>query len=132
MSMLDQIISVKRKEVEQKKGTVSVKDLEHEIHFTRAPLSLKKSLLDETKTGIIAEYKRRSPSKGVINNRDSVETVTKDYTSFGASGLSILTDYDFFGGSLEDIVAGRTNQVPILRKDFIIDEYQLVEAKLFR
>jgi indole-3-glycerol phosphate synthase len=131
MNILDRIISSKKIEVEQKKKTISIRELERETFFTRATLSLKDSLLDENKTGIIAEFKRKSPSKGIINDRDSVELVTKDYTFFGASGLSILTDHQFFGGSLDDMVAARSNQLPILRKDFIVDEFQLVEAKAY-
>jgi indole-3-glycerol phosphate synthase len=129
MNILDRIISAKRIEVEKKKKSIQVGDLEREILFSKRTLSLKKSLLDKGKTGIIAEYKRRSPSKGVINDRDSVESVTKAYAAYGASGLSILTDYDFFGGSLDDMAAARVNDVPILRKDFIVDEFQLVESK---
>ena len=86
-------------------------------------------MLDETKTGIIAEFKRKSPSKGIINDKAGVEEVTKAYTSFGASCLSVLTDEHFFGGSTQDLISARVNQVPILRKDFIIDEYQVVEAR---
>jgi indole-3-glycerol phosphate synthase len=83
------------------------------------------------KTGIIAEFKRRSPSKGIINNRDSVEAVTKAYAAYGASGISVLTDHDFFGGSLDDLISARDNGVPLLRKDFTIDEYQVLEAKAY-
>jgi indole-3-glycerol phosphate synthase len=92
-------------------------------------LSLKESLLDKTRTGIIAEFKRRSPSKGVINATADVIRVTTAYTTHRASGLSILTDEHFFGGSDEDLVNARANAIPVLRKEFIIDEYQLVEAR---
>jgi indole-3-glycerol phosphate synthase len=131
MNILDRIIAHKRTEVEQSKKNVPVAELEHKVHFERKTLSLKQSLPDESKTGIIAEYKRRSPSKGVINDRNAVEAVTADYTAFGASGLSVLTDQEFFGGSLNDLLLARRNQVPILRKDFMIDEYQLIEAKAY-
>lgn len=129
MNILEQIVAHKRKEVEQRKKDVDVKTLEAERFFSRKTFSLKQSIADPNKTGIIAEYKRKSPSKGVINDRDSVESVTKMYAAYGASGISVLTDHNFFGGSLDDLVAARDNEVPLLRKDFMIDEYQIIEAK---
>jgi indole-3-glycerol phosphate synthase len=90
-------------------------------------LSLTESLL--TRSGIIAEFKRRSPSRGVINDRVSVEDVTKAYAAAGASCLSVLTDEEFFGGTSDDLRAARVNSIPVLRKDFMVDEYQIVEAK---
>lgn len=131
MNILEQIVAHKRKEVEDRKKNVDVKALEKERLFQRTPYSLKRFVTDPTKTGIIAEYKRKSPSKGIINDRDSVESVTKMYGAYGASGISVLTDFDFFGGSLDDLIAARDNDVPLLRKDFMIDEYQLIEAKAF-
>ena len=131
MNILEQIVGHKRKEVEQRKKEVDIKALETERFFTKGTYSLKKFLLDPIKTGIIAEYKRKSPSKGIINDRDSVESVTRMYAAYGASGISVLTDYNFFGGSLDDLIAARDNDVPLLRKDFMIDEYQIVEAKAF-
>lgn len=131
MNILETIIEHKKGEVAQRKKDWPTAVLEKERFFNRPTLSLKKSLLDTSKTGIIAEYKRKSPSKGVINNRDSVEAVTKAYFGYGASGISILTDHHFFGGSLDDLVAARDNSLPLLRKDFTIDEYQLLEAKAF-
>lgn len=129
MNILEQIVAQKRKEVEQRKKEVGVAELEKQRFFTRRTYSLKQFIADPNKTGIIAEYKRRSPSKGVINDRDSVESVTRMYAAYGASGISVLTDQMFFGGSLDDLLAARDNDVPLLRKDFMIDEYQLVEAK---
>jgi indole-3-glycerol phosphate synthase len=131
MNILETIIEQKRVEVAQRKQDWPVATLEKERYFNRQTYSLKKFLLDSRKTGIIAEYKRRSPSKGIINNRDSVEAVTKAYCGYGASGISILTDQQFFGGSLDDLLAARDNSLPLLRKDFMIDEYQLIEAKAF-
>lgn len=106
-----------------------VAELEKRPFFGRQVLSLRASLRDPDKTGIIAEFKRRSPSKGVINDRVSVVEVTKGYTEAGAACLSVLTDRDFFGGSPADLEAARVNAIPILRKDFIIDEYQILEAR---
>lgn len=131
MNILEKIIAHKREEVSKRKEERTIKDLESERFFSRQTLSLKDSLLDEKNTGIIAEYKRKSPSKGIINDRDSVEAVTRAYFGYGASGISVLTDLEFFGGSLDDLMAARDNVIPLLRKDFTIDEYQLVEAKAF-
>ena len=131
MNILEKIIDHKKKEVAQRKTERPVAALEKERFFKRETLSLRKSILNEKKTGIIAEYKRKSPSKGIINNRDGVEAVTKAYFSYGASGISVLTDHEFFGGSLDDLIAARDNDVPLLRKDFTVDEYQVIEAKAF-
>jgi indole-3-glycerol phosphate synthase len=129
MNILEQIIEFKRSEVEKRKAEVSISELEKSSYFNRKPLSLKESLQKGNKTGIIAEFKRRSPSKGNINDKADVVDVTMAYTENGASGLSVLTDENFFGGSNEDLIEARINEIPILRKDFIIDEYQITEAK---
>ena len=129
MNILDKIVEHKKAEVAERKLSRPVKALEKEPFFSRATLSLKNFLLDETKTGIIAEFKRKSPSKGIINGSADVVAVTTAYASHGASCLSVLTDENFFGGSTEDLLKARINELPVLRKDFMIDEYQLVEAK---
>lgn len=130
MTILDEIIAYKKKEVASCKELIPVISLEENPLFKRAVYSLKDSVLDDSKTGIIAEFKRQSPSKGTINDTSSVETVTNGYAQNGASGLSVLTDFNFFGGSLDDlIIARQCNQIPLLRKEFIVDEYQLIEAK---
>ncbi len=129
MDILEQIINYKRSEVEKRKAAVSVSQLQARPLFRRPTLSLRQSLLDENKTGIIAEFKRRSPSKGNINIGSDVLKVTSAYTRYGASGLSVLTDQHFFGGSDEDLQAARINAIPILRKEFMIDEYQITEAR---
>jgi indole-3-glycerol phosphate synthase len=129
MNILDDIIRHKKSEIEKKKSEISIPMLEGGPLFNRPVLSLKESLLDPGKTGIIAEFKRRSPSKGIINAEADVIEVTKAYTESGASGLSVLTDGHFFGGSDQDLIKARVNVIPILRKEFIIDAYQLVEAK---
>jgi indole-3-glycerol phosphate synthase len=132
MNILDKIIAQKRIEVEQRKKEVSIADLERGPFYKAETYSLKHSLLDETKTGIIAEFKRKSPSKGVINADASVEEVTLSYAANGASGISVLTDEEFFGGSLADLQkVAIINKIPLLRKDFMIDEYQLHEAKAY-
>lgn len=129
MNILDKIIAHKRTEVAERKERVPAQELEKQALFSRPVLSLKQFLLDPSRTGIIAEFKRQSPSKGVINGNADVVAVTSAYAKFGASGLSVLTDEHFFGGSTNDLVQARVNQVPILRKDFVIDEYQILEAR---
>jgi indole-3-glycerol phosphate synthase len=129
MNILDKIIAHKKTEVENAKQQVSIDELMRSEFFDRPVLSLKQFLLDKTKTGIIAEFKRRSPSRGIINGTADVAEVTAFYSSHGASCLSILTDSEFFGGSADDIKKARNNDIPILRKDFIIDEYQVIEAR---
>ncbi|GGI22845.1 indole-3-glycerol phosphate synthase TrpC [Pedobacter mendelii] len=129
-SILDKIVLRKKEEVADAKALVSVKELEQSIYFKRTPYSFKDFLLAKDRTGIIAEFKRRSPSKGLINGLADVGEVTKAYNNSGASALSVLTDADFFGGKAEDLLAARAaNNIPILRKDFVIDEYQILEAK---
>ncbi len=131
MNILDTIIARKKVEVYERKRSKSIADLEKQSFFRKETLSFKEYLLREDKTGIIAEFKRKSPSKGIINNTSTVKEVTTAYTKYGASGLSILTDENFFGGALKDLEEVTINQIPILRKEFIIDEYQIIESKAF-
>ncbi len=130
MNILERIVAFKRKLVEERKIAMPSKVLERGEYFKREPLSLTGFIRDPHRTGIIAEFKRKSPSKGVINAAASVADTTRAYAQAGASGLSVLTDEEFFGGSSEDLtLARRSNDCPILRKDFTVDEYQIVEAK---
>lgn len=130
MNILDQIVLRKKEEVALAKQMVTIKELETNVNFNRQPFVFKDFLLDEKRTGIISEFKRRSPSKGLINGTADVAEVTQAYNSAGASALSVLTDSDFFGGKAADLHQARAvNQIPILRKDFMIDEYQILEAK---
>jgi indole-3-glycerol phosphate synthase len=131
MNILDTIVAHKKIEVAERKRLTSVTELEKGRFFSNETLSLKSFLADPLKTGIIAEFKRKSPSKGIINDTVTVEEVTTAYAKHGASGISVLTDHEFFGGSLDDLLAATINEVPLLRKDFMIDEYQLIEAKAF-
>jgi len=128
-NILDKIIDHKRIEVAAAKERIAVAQLQQQPSYSRKTFSLKQFLLDETKTGIIAEFKRQSPSKGIINATADVVQVTKSYTQNGASCLSVLTDEHFFGGTADDLKKARFNEIPILRKDFIIDEYQITEAR---
>lgn len=128
MNILDQIIDNKRGEVAAAKSTRSLNELQDSEFFERETFSLKKSLTE--RSGIIAEFKRQSPSKGIINDHSAVLDVARSYEKSGASGISILTDHHFFGGSPSDILSVRNEiTIPILRKDFMIDEYQFYEAK---
>jgi indole-3-glycerol phosphate synthase len=129
MNILEQIIRHKKSEVAKRKAETSISRLENSANARRKTLSMKSSLLDKSKTGIIAEFKRKSPSKGIINADADVVAVTGAYTLHGASGLSVLTDEHFFGGSDEDFAKARANSIPLLRKEFIIDEYQVVESR---
>ena len=129
MNILERIIVSKREEVQRKKIEWPVYKLERSGLFSRETFSLKQFLTDPSRTGLIAEFKRRSPSKGIINDKADVVEVTKAYSENGASCLSVLTDEQYFGGTNEDLIQARINQIPILRKDFIIDEYQITEAR---
>lgn len=131
MTILDQIIAQKRIEVAQRKETVQVSELEQMPHFKRHCLSARDAVQSLRSTGIIAEFKRKSPSKGIINDWAEVAPTTQGYVQAGAAVLSVLTDEPFFGGTPADLQAAReaNPSTPILRKDFIIDRYQLLEAK---
>jgi indole-3-glycerol phosphate synthase len=128
MNILDQIVKYKQKEVGDRKELFSTRILEKSVFFESPTFSLRNGIVSGS--GIIAEIKRKSPSKGIINPAVSVEGISIGYTQAGASALSILTDEHFFGGSNEDLaVARKLNQIPILRKDFVLEEYQVIEAK---
>ncbi len=133
MNILDKIIETKKVEVANQKKMVSEEQLSNYPNFSRKCNSLKENLLKEGSSGIIAEFKQKSPSKGEINFSAKVEDVTKSYVEAGASCLSVLTDYEYFGGTLANLAKAReTNpNIPILRKDFMIDTYQIMEAKAY-
>lgn len=130
MNILDKIIANTSKEVEQRKSQVSIQELEKAELFGRSTYSMSEFLVNPERSGIVAEIKKKSPSKGIINDKVSVEEVGIGYEKAGASAISVLTDLEFFGGKMEYLTAVRKEvEIPILRKDFIIDEYQLIEAK---
>ncbi len=130
MNILEKIVEQKKIEVAERKSMYPVKLLEQSIFFASPTVSLKKYVQRKDLSGIIAEIKRKSPSKGAINPYVSIERTSIGYMQAGASALSVLTDKEFFGGSNEDLmVARKFNYCPILRKDFTIDEYQITEAK---
>jgi indole-3-glycerol phosphate synthase len=128
--ILNKIVAAKKNEVENFKKNANEASLTKFPLFNRSPYSLKNFILDDEKTGIIAEFKRKSPSKGVIKENASPKEITRAYFENGASALSVLTDFSFFGGSVEDLSEARLfNPLPILRKDFIVDAIQILEAK---
>ena len=130
MTILDQIVADKRKEVAENKELYPVKLLERSIFFGAKTVSLKHYILRSDLHGIIAEFKRKSPSKGIINEFARPGQVCLGYMQAGASALSVLTDGPYFGGSKNDLItARRSNYCPILRKEFIVDEYQIVESR---
>ena len=131
MTILEKIIAFKKQEVAKIKAEIPVKRLVESPSFKRTSISLKQSLIDSYSTGIIAEFKRQSPSKGVINERATVSEVTNGYLEANVAAQSILTDTSFFGGTMADLMEARTinSTKPILRKDFIVDGFQIVEAK---
>ena len=130
MSILDTIKVYKLKEVAERKSLYPIKLLEKSIFFESECVSLKEYVTDPKRSGIIAEFKRKSPSKGDINKYADAEQVTLGYMQAGASALSVLTDEHYFGAKKEDLPTARKfNYCPILRKDFVLDEYQIVESK---
>ncbi|OUR94286.1 indole-3-glycerol phosphate synthase [Flavobacteriales bacterium 34_180_T64] len=129
MDILQDIVHTKRKEVALKKLLVPIKQLEQNALFERNIFSLANTLR-LSRTGIIAEHKRRSPSKSVINQNLNVFDVAMGYENASVCGMSVLTDTTYFGGSLDDLILARAScNLPILRKEFIIDDYQILEAK---
>jgi len=131
MTILDKIVNDKRIEVDLKKSIIPISQLEQSILFERETISLAQKLKNST-SGIIAEHKRRSPSKQVINQSLNVQDIAKGYENARVCGMSVLTDGKYFGGSLDDLIITRaSSNLPLLRKEFIIDEYQILEAKAY-
>lgn len=133
-TILEKIVANKRKEIEQFKPKSSIDRFEKEGFFWNfTNRSLKQNLLNEGSTGIIAEFKRKSPSKGWFKTKElEAEPVVVPYSKLGAAGISVLTDTDFFGGDLDDLIQTKIiTDVPVLRKDFMIDRWQIAEAKAF-
>jgi indole-3-glycerol phosphate synthase len=129
-NILNDIVAHKKEEVSALKSLVTIKHLESSLYFQSPCVSLAAYLKREDKSGIIAEFKKQSPSAGAINKYANVEEISLGYMQAGASALSILTDKKYFNGSNKDLeIARQFNYCPIIRKDFIIDEYQILEAK---
>lgn len=131
MDILERIVADKRKEVALKKELIPLSQLEKSVLFRRETISLSERL-KKSRSGIIAEYKRRSPSKQVINHSLNCFDVAKIYEKAGACGMSVLTDGKYFGGSLDDLLVARAScNLPLLRKEFVVDTYQIFEAKAY-
>lgn len=129
-NILDKIIANKRLEVERHKKDTPINELEKRLSTITTPASFKEAIKN-SRTGIIAEFKRRSPSRNWIFKDAKIEDVIPLYSQNGASAISVLTDMDFFGGELADLeLAGSLTKTPLLRKDFVVDEYQLYQAKI--
>jgi indole-3-glycerol phosphate synthase len=133
-TILDEIINNRRAEVLKQKQEIPLSEIEAGIDSRITRNSLSGILLSPGSSGIIAEFKRRSPSKGIINESVSAETVTRAYADAGVSGLSVLTEKRYFGGSAADFIATRNANLftPLLRKDFIVDQYQVYESRLLK
>jgi indole-3-glycerol phosphate synthase len=130
MTILDTIMTHKAKEVTDRKARVSIASLEKQPFFSRTCSSIKESLINPGASGIIAEIKRKSPSQGILHPNVIVQQIAEGYERAGVSGISVLTDQEFFGGTDEDLLRARSKvHVPLLRKEFILDEYQILEAK---
>jgi indole-3-glycerol phosphate synthase len=129
INILNQIVSYKREEIKKSKHEKPVSFLEKQPEYSRVIYSMKEKLTDPEKTGIIAEFKKKSPSSGIINDWSSPGDVTEAYARYGASMISVLTDGPSFGGSPGDLQSARFSKLPILRKDFILDPYQIVESR---
>ncbi len=131
MNILDKIVKDKRKENDLRKSLIPIRQLEHSVLFELGTTSLADKL-KHSKSGIIAEHKRRSPSKSVINQSLNVQDVASGYESAGVCGMSVLTDGKYFGGALDDLTLAKAScNMPLLRKEFIIDTYQIIEAKAY-
>ncbi|MEH6681947.1 MAG: indole-3-glycerol phosphate synthase TrpC [Sediminicola sp.] len=131
MNILEKIVRDKHQEMGLKKQLIPISQLEASVLFDKPTISLA-SILRNSGTGIIAEHKRRSPSKAVINHSLSVFEVALGYENAGVCGMSVLTDGKYFGGSLDDLLLARAVvKMPLLRKEFIINEYQILEAKAY-
>lgn len=129
MTILEKIIETKKNELEIVKKTISIEELKKLPNFERKSISLVERLKNSSH-GIIAEHKRKSPSKSIINDSISINEIITGYNNANVCGISVLTDKDYFGGSLNDLRnARKLTNIPILRKEFIIDEYQIIEAK---
>ncbi|TWP30598.1 indole-3-glycerol phosphate synthase TrpC [Apibacter muscae] len=130
-TILDKIIANKKIEISKHKEEISLQELENKVKEVTQKFSFKESL-QKSSTGIISEFKRRSPSKDWIFKEAKIEEVIPYYSKGGASAISVLTDFDFFGGNLNDLKeASLLTNTPLLRKDFMVDEYQIYQAKLY-
>ncbi len=129
-NILEEVVAKRKATVQQLKSIVPMDTWKMMPLYHRKCISLKQSLLNEKGTGIIAEFKRASPSKGIINSTANIFDVVSGYELHGAAAASILTEPVYFKGNNDDIIGIRESiNIPILRKDFVFEEYQIAEAK---
>ena len=129
--ILQEIVATKRAEIDRRKRETDFQALYRQAETPRTTRHSLREALRSSSTGIISEFKRRSPSKGWINRDADVQSVVRAYQQAGATALSVLTDTPYFGGTDDDLRAARQAcSLPILRKDFTIDECQLVESRV--
>ncbi|WP_025125772.1 indole-3-glycerol phosphate synthase TrpC [Myroides odoratimimus] len=130
MKILEQIKAHKRIEVAQRKTIKSIAELRNTPLYNRTPIDFKACITAKNNRAIIAEFKRQSPSKGIIHPNANITEIVKGYEANGAAALSILNDSQFFGALPTDFANARASvNLPLLQKDFILDEYQIEEAK---
>lgn len=129
--ILEEIVAYKRMEVEEQKKRRAIDEICRLLEKKTLEARSLKSALENSDSGIIAEFKRRSPSKGWIYEFADVKQVAQHYEANGAAALSVLSDEHFFGGTAHDVeTALSATHIPVLRKEFIVDEYQVYETKL--
>ena len=127
--ILEKIVAHKKQEIRQLKAVTPLAKLANDYRLKNQPLSMRSAIL--LGSGVIAEFKRVSPSKGIIKAEANVITITGGYEKADVSAISVLTDSKFFGAMADDLADTReTVAVPILRKDFTIDQYQIYQAKI--
>lgn len=132
MNILETIVEHKQEEVASRRQKIKISSLQEMIFFKRTTISLRQNIQNGKPFSIIAEIKRSSPSAGKLRNNVEPKVIAQQYTDAGAVGISVLTDEKFFSGSLDDVQSVRNaTTLPILRKEFIVNEYQIVEAKAY-
>ncbi len=130
MNILETIKKAKIEEIKSLKSQYSISDFEKSIYFGKSLNSMKTAIINSESGGIISEFKRKSPAKGNINLAADVIKTTTGYAKAGVAGISVLTDTTFFGAEKNDFELARLhNKTPLLRKDFIVDEFQILQSK---
>lgn len=129
MNILEKIVAFKKEEVKKRKIDFPVSSLQESEFYTMAPVSFYNAL-KKAGPSVIGEFKRKSPSRGIINPQAEPADVARGYENGGVAAMSILTDNEFFGGTNNDLMTvARVSKIPLLRKEFIVDEYQIIESK---
>ena len=129
MSYLSDLLDATKRRLEETRAKVSEDALEERLASVEAPRGFRAALAAAERPALIAEIKRRSPSKGALNEDLDAGSLAEAYAAGGASAISVLTEPEGFGGSLEDMAAARRAGLPVLRKDFIVDPFQVLESR---